>query len=73
MQFYVLVIAAVLVSHQLFVLPGVMCRTFEFGDQKTYYPPDPHHGTSLSLTLSCLYEGKKRGLKWVQFMDHLNF
>ncbi|RZC45852.1 hypothetical protein C5167_038800 [Papaver somniferum] len=48
MQFYVLVIAAVLVSHQLFVLPGVMCRTFEFGDQKTYYPPDPHHGSPRS-------------------------
>ncbi|KAI3969370.1 hypothetical protein MKX01_019931 [Papaver californicum] len=40
LQFYGLVIAAVL------VLPGVMCRTFE--DQKTYYPPDPHHGSPRS-------------------------
>ncbi|KAI3921864.1 hypothetical protein MKX01_005553 [Papaver californicum] len=46
LQFYGLVIAAVLVLHQLFVLPGVMCRTFE--DQKTYYPPDPHHGSPRS-------------------------
>ncbi|MCL7034984.1 hypothetical protein MKW94_028476 [Papaver nudicaule] len=46
LQFYGLVIAAVLFSHQLFVLPGVLGRTFE--DQKTYYPPDPHHGSPSS-------------------------
>ncbi|OVA00202.1 hypothetical protein BVC80_8695g16 [Macleaya cordata] len=44
-MFLWVLVAVVLVSHQNLVFPGVMCRS-TFEDQKNYYSPDPHSGSS---------------------------